>query len=141
MKGGLPRGRRGLSPLIATVILIAVTIVGGVLVYQYFQSSSEVLISAGETVFLRVNDIPVTVDTRLVYIEVTNGYGEPITLTDVVYYGSAGSLTPLNLNLASVVEPGGKYTVTVTVPADAVAVAVKYIVDGRELVSEPMRLG
>ncbi len=135
------RARRGLSPLIASVILIAITIVGGLLVYQYFQVSSESLIAAGETVFLRVSTVPLDAVNVLVYVEATNGYMEPITIIDMQYYDATGAAVPLNQQLNIVVEPGGKATVTAVIPSDAVAVSIVYSVGGEVLVSEPVKIG
>jgi flagellin-like protein len=133
-------GRRALSPLIASVILIAVTIVGGLLVYQYFQRSSEALIAAGETMFIKVSDVLVDANNRLVYIEVTNGYDNIVTILDAAYFDAQGNRVDLGLNINAQVEPGGKYTITAVVPSNAVAVAVVYSVDGEILVTEPAPL-
>ena len=139
MQGG--RRRKGLSPLIASVILIAITIVGGLLVYQYFQVSSESLIAAGETVFLRVSYTVLDNGSKLVYIEVTNGYRKPITVLDVQYFNAQGIDATAGLQLNALVKPGGKATLTTVVPADTAAVAIVYSVEGEVLVSEPVQLG
>ncbi|MCE4610713.1 MAG: hypothetical protein F7B17_01935 [Desulfurococcales archaeon] len=133
--------RKGLSPLIASVILIAITIVGGLLVYQYFQVSSESLIAAGETVFLRVSYTVLDNGSKLVYIEVTNGYRKPISVLDVQYYDIQGGEVAMGLQLNTTVKPGGKTTITTVVPEIATAVAVVYSIDGQVLVSEPVQLG
>ena len=138
-RGG--KGRRALSPLIATVILIAVTIVGGLMVYQYFQRSSEALIAAGESLFMKVTDVTLDSTSKLVYIEGTNGYEVSITVLDVVYYDKTGAQVPLNQALNLQVGPGDKFTATAVVPVDAVAVAVVYQVEGQTLTSEPVQLG
>lgn len=133
--------RKGLSPLIASVILITITIVGGLLVYQYFQVSSESLIAAGETVFLRTSYTVLNDGSKLVYIEATNGYRKPITVLDVQYYDAQGIEVAAGLQLNVTVKPGGKTTITTVVPANTVAVAIVYSVDGEVLVSEPVQLG
>ncbi|WP_062661965.1 archaellin/type IV pilin N-terminal domain-containing protein [Aeropyrum camini] len=100
------RSRRGLSPLVASIILIAFTIIGGFVVYEYFMSSSESVMAAGEGVIVNANTVYVSNSEKLVYLSGVNGHSGTITITQVKYYMPDG--TPQTVDLS---QNGGTITV------------------------------
>ncbi|MCE4612537.1 MAG: hypothetical protein F7C07_01710 [Desulfurococcales archaeon] len=135
--------RRGLSPLIATVVLISATIVGGVLIYNYFQESVAQLRQLGESVVVSVNNVFLNETARMVYVKVTNAFSQPITITGVKAFRDNGSVSTINLQAPQRIEPGGVASLTIVLDestASTVAVSIVYQVDGETLESEPVKL-
>jgi flagellin-like protein len=135
--------RRGLSPLIATVVLISATIVGGVLIYNYFQESVAQLRQLGENVVVSVNSVFLNETSRMVYIKVTNAFAQPVTITGVKAFKGDGSTSLVGLQAPQRIEPGGVASLTIVLDETAartVAVSVVYQVDGETLESEPVKL-
>jgi len=78
------RSRRsaGISPLVATIILIALTVLGGVLIWAYFQRTTGGLIAAGEK--LDVQAVPQVAGTwKIVDMKMTNLHSVPATLNSI----------------------------------------------------------
>ncbi|GAB6147571.1 archaellin/type IV pilin N-terminal domain-containing protein [Stetteria hydrogenophila] len=136
--------RRGLSSLIATVVLISATIVGGLAVYNYFQKSMDTVAATSATLALSVRSEYLNADTRLVFIEATNLYDVPVNITSVyVVDGNGGHVqVPAgSVRGAPVtVEPGAKATIIAAVPSSATAVYLVYQADGKILYTEPAPL-
>ena len=139
------RARKGLSPLVAAVVLISATIVGGMLVYQYFQNSVGKAQAMSEGVTVTGSLIPLSANKTLVSITVINNYDKPIKVTGATAIGSDGGqiqLTTTNsTSLPTVIEAGGKTTLIFTANGHPSAVSVVYEVDGVSHTSEPARLG
>jgi len=137
--------RRGLSPLVAAVVLISATIVGGMLVYQYFQNSIQKAQALANGITIAADAIPLDSNTTLVYVTVTNNYDKPVQVTGaigVLADGSSSRLQPVNgTTLPVTVAPGDKTTVTFTSASNIKAVSIEYVVDGVTHTSEPARIG
>lgn len=133
------RRLRGLSPLVATIVLIAMTVVGGVLVYNYFQRSATNIIATGETLVASANSIYLGNNTLLVHVEVTNAYDRPVSIRGISYVDATGSINRAS-TVNVVVQPGDKATFTVIVPSSAKAIIVDYSIDGNLLQSSPVKL-
>ena len=137
------RGRhaRGMSPLVATVVLISATVVGGLLVYNYFQQSVDTVAATSATLALTVRSDYLTASTRLVYIEAVNFYDLPVNVTGVWIVGSDGSHFKLPASsvkgVPAVIEPGEKASIIATVPANAAAVYLEYTVGDQRLMTQP----
>jgi flagellin-like protein len=95
------RCRKGISPLLATIMLIAITLAGGLLVYNFFFSTAGVL---GGSVNVQVVSVDVvkTSTTTLVSATVKNTGNKPITSCTIQVWGDSGAAT---LNLGAM-EPG-----------------------------------
>ncbi|MEB3844715.1 MAG: hypothetical protein LRS48_03430 [Desulfurococcales archaeon] len=140
------KSRRGLSPLIAAVVLISATIVGGMLVYQYFQSSLGRAQAMAQGLAVTASSMPLNSNTTLIEVSILNNYNKPVTITGVT--GILANASTVTLKPASGQElpvqlnPGEKNTIILvsnqTVPR---AVVVHYSVDGVEHQSDPVQLG
>ena len=78
--------RRGISPLIATIILISICVAGGLLIYSVFFSTSGTLTTKGE---LSVESIDLVKDTdgNVVFtITIKNSGNKPVDATKDVGY-------------------------------------------------------
>jgi flagellin-like protein len=139
------RARRGLSPLIAAVVLISATIVGGMLVYQYFQNSMNKAQALAQGVSISADTIPLTANKSLITVTVVNNYDKPIQVkgaNGIDTNGNTTQLTPsAGTSLPVTVEPGGKTTLTFTSQDTIKAVTITYSVDGVTHQSEPARVG
>jgi hypothetical protein len=101
------RGRRsrssvGISALVATIILIALTVLGGALIWAYFQRTTGGLIAAGEK--LDVQAMPQVAGTwKIVDTKMTNLHSVPVTLNaiNVIYPDRNG------VPVKAAVVPGG----------------------------------
>jgi hypothetical protein len=91
--GRRSRSRVGISALVATIILIALTVLGGVLIWAYFQRTAGGLIAAGER--LEVHAVPqVAGKWKIVDLKITNLHSVPVTLDEInaIYLDDGGTL-------------------------------------------------
>lgn len=72
------RGKRGISPLIATIILIAIALAGGLLVYTYMTSMTGVLSAKGQVSVEAIDLVKDTEDNVVFSITVKNTGNKPI---------------------------------------------------------------
>ncbi len=142
--------RKGLSPLVATVILISVTVLGGLMIYTYFQDSVDTMQGLSERVITTVTLVDAGV-SKLAHIEAVNGYKGDIAITGVlgiypngtqvrlpvVDPATGNTVTVLNVTL----PPGEKTSLTAVVADPAIAaVTVEYSFQGQTLIGEPAAL-
>ncbi|MBO3809762.1 MAG: hypothetical protein FGF50_09255 [Candidatus Brockarchaeota archaeon] len=110
-----PRFRRAVSPLIATIILIAITVAAGLVIYNIFFSTAGVM-SAQLSIQVVSVDIIKTSATTLISATVKNAGNKPITACTVTVYVDGGTVS---LTLGSM-EPGQtKSASTTTLPSGA----------------------
>jgi len=65
--------QRGLSPLVASTILVVIAIVGGIMLYQYYSTLMTSLSTSSETLIVkRVRIITVDNTTAMAYIDLWN---------------------------------------------------------------------
>jgi flagellin-like protein len=82
-------GKRAISPLIATIILIAICIVGGLLIYSVFMSTSGILSSKAQ-VSVEAADLVVTTGDHISFSMVIKNTGnKPIEALNVTLNGEA----------------------------------------------------
>jgi flagellin-like protein len=129
--------RRGLSPLVATIVLIAFTVLGGVIVYEFFMKTAESAMASGETLIVSATKSYFDNTRVLVQVDMVNGYRTNITITGFNYITPAATTTNAqivsgspNVNLV----PGAKYTVILLVPSDAKAIVISYKARNQNLV-------
>jgi len=67
------RTKRGLSPLVASTILVIIAVVGGIMLYQYYNTLMTSLSASSETLIIkRVRIITVDDATAVAYIDLWN---------------------------------------------------------------------
>lgn len=136
--------RRGLSALIATVILISATVLGGLLVYQYFQNSFSRMKDLSQSVLVMGSVMELNVNTSIVKVTVTNNHDSTIRVENVTLldgYGKAMSYTVIDGPVLPIeVPPGEKITLMAKVGGRPAAVYASYTVDGRLYHSEIAQL-
>jgi hypothetical protein len=80
--GRRSRNSVGISALVATIILIALTVLGGTLIWAYFQRTAGGLMAAGEK--LDVQAVPQVAGTwKIVDMKMTNLHSVPVTLNSI----------------------------------------------------------
>ena len=137
------RTRKGLSPLVATVVLISATVIGGMLIYNYFQDSVGRLQGMGENLVVTSRSMYITDTTRLVYIEATNNYDRPISVNGVRGFLTNGTAINLTVQeqLPLVLKPGEKTAVNAIIDNPSIiAISIVYQVDGKTVSTEPVKI-
>ena len=136
--------RRGLSPLIATVLLISATVLGGVLVYQYFQNSFTNAKTLSQGVIVTAGAIPLSNDNVIVKITITNQRADSIIVQDIRLMDSGGeplNATPVDGSSYSVsLQPGKKTTILLKTSGDPALVYIVYEANGEVYQSEPVQV-
>ena len=99
------RGKRGISPLIATIILIAIALAGGLLVYTYMTSMAGVLSAKGQ-VSVEAIDLVRGSDGKATFsITVKNSGNKPIKQLNVTL-ASESEASFLGISAANPLQPG-----------------------------------
>ncbi|MEM1619844.1 MAG: hypothetical protein QXU97_01355 [Fervidicoccaceae archaeon] len=98
---------RALSPLVATVILLSATMLGGVMLYQYFNHIMKVYTSE-DSVVLSISVISSTQSNATFYYEVTNYGNAPVNLNKIEILRGGALLALINLD-GMTLEPGSRY--------------------------------
>jgi len=136
--------RKGLSPLVATVLLISATVIGGMLVYQYFQSSVDKVQGLGGGVLLTAQATVLDDDTTLVKVTVVNAEDVTITLLDVQLLDATGAeidaQPTAGTTLPTTLEPGEKVTLVFITNQPPKAALVQYEANGEVYVSDPVEV-
>ena len=134
----LKRSKRGLSPLIATVVLISATIVGGMLVYNYFQKSFNSVTARSGALEITASVNYLNESYKLVHLVIYNTYNSAVNITNVEGLSTSGS--PVHLEVVSaevgkiVIPAGGKYSIILIAPSSTAAVYVEYTISGSNAV-------
>jgi len=92
------RGKRGISPLLATIILIAITVGAGLVIYNLFFSTASRM-SAQLSIQVVSVDVVKTSSQMLVSATIKNTGNKPISSCTVTIYGDSGTAT---LDLGSI---------------------------------------
>ncbi len=136
--------RRGLSPLVATVLLISATVLGGVLVYQYFQNSFTHAKGLSQDLMIAPNAIVLNSNTTLVKVSISNQYDDVVTVLNATLLDSTGNTVTGTLlkgsTLPAQVSPGEKITIMIKTSTKPAAVFVTYEVGGQVYQSEPVQI-
>ena len=85
-------GKRGISPLLATIILISITVGAGLVIYNLFFSTAGTLSSQLNIQVVSI-DIVKTSSQTLVSATIKNTGNIPITQCTVTIYGDSGTAT------------------------------------------------
>jgi hypothetical protein len=130
---------RAISPIISAIILLAASIAAGIIVYQYFIQTVNVM-SERPVVYFTAQYIP---EISKVYVTVNNGWTKSITILSVDYTCSDGSTKTYTLQKQLQVKPGE--TTTFTVPVASTCKPVVILVhykssSGRTYGSEPVNV-
>ena len=135
------RNKRALSPLVASVVLISAAILGGVLVYNYFQKSVTTVVGSSGTLQLSLDYDYLNATHLIVHLEALNSYQEPVTITKIVGVTSTGARIDIATGLNAQVEPGSKYSTVLVVKSDVKAIYVVYNIGDKTLESTPVTIG
>jgi len=131
---------KGLSPLLATAILISATLAGGAILYHYFNRTLGAYTSANY-LELSVSLAYVSNGKVLVYYELVNKGDRPVNVSHI-YFLPTGVLQPIVIGNRTL-SPGDRLTglqeVSGQPPASAYAVAV-YYESGNPYETKPVRV-
>ncbi|MDP8003527.1 MAG: hypothetical protein ACP5I6_00720 [Caldisphaera sp.] len=95
---------RSLSNLIGAVILISATLIGGVLVYNFFQKSLNSMENIGQNVNIIASSQLLSSSSQIIYIKITNNMQGDIKIIGIYGIFSNGSETNLSLT-SNQIEP------------------------------------
>ncbi len=142
------RTRRGLSPLVATVLLISATVIGGMIVYQYFQSSVSKAQGMGGGLMVTASATILDENLTLVKVSVVNGENDVVVInaSKVVFLDQDGNpINPVNIEGTSLgqviaVNPGEKTILIYALPEVPSAVIVEYNLNGEWYKADPVKV-
>jgi len=104
-KNNTPVGKRlkGISPLIATLILIAITIVGGILVYHVFFSTASAISTNGNVQVVSAN---IYSGPNIMVLEIKNTGSITVENMSIAVYQSGKNTPILTGNITTPLAPG-----------------------------------
>lgn len=132
--------KRGLSPLLATAILISLTLAGGALLYQYFSKALSTY-TISESVELSVSIAFLDSGKALLYYSVTNRGDIPMLLSEI-RFKPEGVISPIDLGNYTLL-PAKKITGVKEVdyaPSANVYAILTYIVDNSKHETKPVKV-
>ncbi|MEB3816801.1 MAG: hypothetical protein LRS46_02510 [Desulfurococcales archaeon] len=136
---GVKARRKALSPLVSTIVLISAAIVGGVIVYNYFQNSVHTIAASSGTLEVSANSYYLNATSKLVYIDVFNSYSKEVTIKSVKAVLVNGTIKEVSVT-SKTIAPGAKASIVVTLPANTKAVYVEYVYNNQNLESNPVTI-
>lgn len=127
--------RRGLSPLVATLLLIAFTVMGGIIVYEYYNRTSESIIASGEQLMTSFTKTQMNSTHLIVQLDIVNGHRSDIKVKSLkaVVKGTSADVGMLAGEKEPAVPVGKKYSFVLLVPSGANAIVISYEIEGRHL--------
>jgi len=142
------KSRKGLSPLVATVLLISATVIGGMLVYQYFQSSVAKAQGMGGGLLVTARAEVVSDNLSLVKVAIVNGENDVavINASQIIFIDEKGArVDPIQAEGTSIgkivtLQPGEKDVLIFAFNRTPAAVIVKYSVGGETYTSDPVTI-
>jgi hypothetical protein len=130
---------RGISPIVSAIILLAASIAAGIIVYQYFIQTVNVM-SERPVVYFTAQYIP---EIGRVYVTANNGWTKTITILSADYTCSDGTTKTYNLQSQVSIKPGETATFAIPIPSNCkpVVVVVHYkSSSGKTYSSEPVNV-
>ncbi|MEM1873422.1 MAG: archaellin/type IV pilin N-terminal domain-containing protein [Acidilobaceae archaeon] len=131
----MKRLSRGLSPLLATLLLLAFTIVGALFVYEYFNKTMDLAAKQGETLIVIAKEHKVSDSLKLVTLELVNAHSANVVIKEMREYLETGEIRKVSVlggdqRDSLVIPPGVKTSVVISVSANARALIIAYEVEG-----------
>jgi len=130
---------RCLSPLVATAILISATIVGGIMLYQYFTQTINSFTSEESLVFsIAVRDLGS--NQAMFFYTIRNTGTVPVTISKIIVYNGADVACNITVNkfLGAGAKFSGSYLATEVTPSPGMFAVIEYVVNGQTLLSKPV---
>ncbi len=133
------RNKKGLSPLIATAILISAAIAGGLMLYQYFTNAMNKYMT-GESLVLSITAHDTGTGKTMFFYTIRNAGDKSVNLTDIKVFAGENVFHIISLN--NIVLPPGE-GISGSDLADAplspnLYAVVEYTVNGKTYVSKPV---
>ena len=152
MRGtGRARGlRRSISNIIGAIILVAITIVGGLMVYNYFSKSMTSFMSLGSSVIVTASETSTSTNESIIYIKVTNNEGSTINVTAIYLIGPNGNVVRLGQGIlvaaeadiiGATVPPTRSLEGIYVVRGYYTGVYIQYEANGATYYTQPVSLG
>ncbi|MEM1793084.1 MAG: archaellin/type IV pilin N-terminal domain-containing protein [Thermofilaceae archaeon] len=113
------RARRGISPLIATIILIAITVAGGLLIYSMFLSTGSIWGAKGQVAVENVKLVKDSSGSVLFSITIKNTGNKPVESVSIKLAGQ-----DVDFSLRNPLQPGQSTSYV----GDAPAITGDYII-------------
>ncbi len=136
------RRRRGLSPLVATVLLISATVLGGILVYQYFQKSVSHAQGLQQSLTLTADSITLNENTTIVRVTIVNQGDDNIIVKKIVLLDENGNT--LNSTIlqgqTKPLSPGERTVIILKTNKKPSALYAQYLLKGKTYTSEPVEI-
>ncbi|MDK2384029.1 MAG: hypothetical protein QI199_04370 [Candidatus Korarchaeota archaeon] len=134
--------RRALSPLVATAILISAAVIGGMMLYNYFNTAMG-SVNKVDSLIADFNAMNVG-STTILHYEFWNTGTQPANITGIVVVDSSGNTTSIPVT-PIVVRGGDKASGTLVLgtplsPGEAYVVYAEYSAGGRVSTTNPVQI-
>jgi len=150
MGGGRLRGRfaklrrdvRALSPIFAVLLLIAIAVIAGIIIYMYTSGYLATMLGGGTAgqEKVAIEAVSVSGNTVTLYCKTTGG--GPVTITDVILRDAAGNtLATVAAGGTTTLQPGvlSAVTATFTLTSGNTYTAALVSRDGNQFVSQSFK--
>lgn len=118
------RSRKGVSPVIAALLLIAISVAAAVITYSWVMTMIDSQGSQAQTA-MRIEDVEFTTD-KISIITVRNTGAVPVVITTIyIYQGDTKVMTDESPELAIVAGATSDITVTLVAPSFVVSTAYR----------------
>ncbi|MEM0340560.1 MAG: archaellin/type IV pilin N-terminal domain-containing protein [Acidilobaceae archaeon] len=128
---------RGLSPLLASLLLLVFTLVGAFFVYEYFNKTVDLATKQSESLMVVAREHKVSGSTKLITLEIVNAHSSDAVIKEVREYLETGEVRKVKLlsedQSTLSVSPGSKTSFVVIASVNARALVIVYEVGGTVL--------
>ena len=129
---------RAISPIVSAIILLAASIAAGIIVYQYFIQTVNVM-AERPVIYFTAQYVP---EISKIFVTANNGWTKTVTITSIDYTCTDGSTKTFQLTSPVTVKPGETATIAVAVGnCKPIVVVVHYrSSSGKVYASEPVNV-
>ena len=135
------RIRKGISPLVASTILVIIAIAGGIMLYQYYNTLMTSLTSSAETLIVKKARL-ITLDNKsMLYIDLWNPSSYTATISNVIIDNN-------EIKVNETIKPASSKQIMITInntslniePGTSHYIVLKYKLNNNELYTDPFRV-
>ena len=135
------RIQKGISPLVASTILVIIAIAGGIMLYQYYSTLMTSLTSSTETLIVKKARLIDLDNESILYIDLWNPSSYTAIVNNVV-------IDNTEIKVNETIKPASSKQIIVTInntslnikPGTSHYIVLRYTLNNNELYTEPFRV-
>ncbi len=135
------RIQKGISPLVASTILVIIAIAGGIMLYQYYNTLMTSLTSSTETLIVKKARLIDLDNESILYIDLWNPSSYTAIVNNVV-------IDNTEIKVNETIKPASSKQIIVTInntslnikPGTSHYIVLRYTLNNNELYTEPFRV-